>query len=347
MALRLIYQVFAKLLSWMVLHARSDTAKEIEILVLRHQLAVLQRRNPRPRMQLDRPRRDRRPDPATTRPPPTRTAGHPLHDPALAPPARQPPLDHPACPSRPPRHPRRRSRADPAPGHRESDLGLSAHPWRTRRTRLPDRRLHGLEDPALAPGSIRHHSGPDRPGRSSCGRKPTASSPATCSTSTPSPCTGSTPSSSSSTPPAACTSWASPPTPPGSGSPSRPATCSWTSTTPAALPVPHPRPRRQVHRHLRRRLRRDRHQDHQDAGAGTAGQRDRRTLRRHDPARTPRPHPDHQPAPCRSRAHASTSGTTTITGHTAPWARPLPYDPFPSTPRPSSTTFDDATASAA
>jgi hypothetical protein len=33
---RLIYQMFAKLLSWMVLHARSDTAKEIEILVLRH-----------------------------------------------------------------------------------------------------------------------------------------------------------------------------------------------------------------------------------------------------------------------------------------------------------------------
>jgi transposase len=48
-AVRLIYQVFAKLLSWMVLRARSDTAKEIEILVLRHQLTVLQRRNPRPR----------------------------------------------------------------------------------------------------------------------------------------------------------------------------------------------------------------------------------------------------------------------------------------------------------
>jgi hypothetical protein len=49
-ALKLIYQVFAKLLSWLVLHARSDTAKEIEILVLRHQLAVLQRRTPRPRI---------------------------------------------------------------------------------------------------------------------------------------------------------------------------------------------------------------------------------------------------------------------------------------------------------
>ena len=50
MALKLIYQTFAKQLSWMVLHARSDTANEIEILVLRHQLAVLQRRTPRPQI---------------------------------------------------------------------------------------------------------------------------------------------------------------------------------------------------------------------------------------------------------------------------------------------------------
>jgi putative transposase len=49
-ALKLIYQTFAKLLSWMVLHARSDTVNEVEILVLRHQLAVLQRRTPRPRI---------------------------------------------------------------------------------------------------------------------------------------------------------------------------------------------------------------------------------------------------------------------------------------------------------
>src|SRR4051794_2815376 len=48
--MRLIYQMFSKLLSWIVLRTHCDTAKEIEILVLRHQLAVLQQRTPRPRL---------------------------------------------------------------------------------------------------------------------------------------------------------------------------------------------------------------------------------------------------------------------------------------------------------
>ena len=36
-ALKLIYVMFSKLLGWMVLRTRSDTTKEIEILLLRHQ----------------------------------------------------------------------------------------------------------------------------------------------------------------------------------------------------------------------------------------------------------------------------------------------------------------------
>jgi putative transposase len=49
-ALTLIYRMFVTLLSWIVLRTRSDTTNEIEILVLRHQLTVLQRRTPPPRM---------------------------------------------------------------------------------------------------------------------------------------------------------------------------------------------------------------------------------------------------------------------------------------------------------
>jgi hypothetical protein len=42
-ALRLIYQVLSTLLGWLVLRGRSDTSKEVELLVLRRQLAVLRR----------------------------------------------------------------------------------------------------------------------------------------------------------------------------------------------------------------------------------------------------------------------------------------------------------------
>ena len=147
-ALRLIYQMFAKLLGWIVLRTRSDTTKEIEILVLRHQLAVLQRRTPRPRMSWT----DRALIAALTRLLPARRRLGLLVTPATI--LRwhrqlvRPPLDHPARPARSTRHPRRRARPDPAPGHREPHLGVSAHPRRARRTRLPDRRLHRLDDPA-------------------------------------------------------------------------------------------------------------------------------------------------------------------------------------------------------
>jgi putative transposase len=54
-AFRLAYLMLARMLNWLVLLARSDGTKDIEILVLRHEVAVLRRNNPRPTMSwLDR-----------------------------------------------------------------------------------------------------------------------------------------------------------------------------------------------------------------------------------------------------------------------------------------------------
>ncbi len=48
MAFRLAYLILARTLSWLTLLSRSDAAKDVEILVLRHEVAVLRRHNPRP-----------------------------------------------------------------------------------------------------------------------------------------------------------------------------------------------------------------------------------------------------------------------------------------------------------
>jgi hypothetical protein len=49
-ALRLLCLIFNLLLSWSILLGRTSTSKDIEILVLRHEVAVLRRTNPRPRL---------------------------------------------------------------------------------------------------------------------------------------------------------------------------------------------------------------------------------------------------------------------------------------------------------
>jgi hypothetical protein len=49
-SLRLLYLVFIRLLNLLVLLGRSSVSKDIELLVLRHEVAVLRRANPKPRL---------------------------------------------------------------------------------------------------------------------------------------------------------------------------------------------------------------------------------------------------------------------------------------------------------
>jgi putative transposase len=47
---RLFYLIFIRLLGWLTLLSRTSSSKDIELLVLRHEVAVLRRTNPRPRL---------------------------------------------------------------------------------------------------------------------------------------------------------------------------------------------------------------------------------------------------------------------------------------------------------
>jgi hypothetical protein len=90
MSLRLLYLIFVRLCSWLVLLGRSSASKNAELLVLRHEVAVLRRTHPPAQAGLGRPR-----DPCRTYPPPATEAegapaGHARHRPAMAPPTGHP-----------------------------------------------------------------------------------------------------------------------------------------------------------------------------------------------------------------------------------------------------------------
>jgi len=49
MPVRLLYLIFARVCGWLVLLGRSSASKDIELLVLRHEVAVPRRTQPKPR----------------------------------------------------------------------------------------------------------------------------------------------------------------------------------------------------------------------------------------------------------------------------------------------------------
>ena len=77
-SLRLLYLIFGQLLSWLTLLGRTTSSKDIELLVLRHEVAVLRRTNPRPRLDWADRAAVRRADPV----PPPSLRGHRLVTPA-------------------------------------------------------------------------------------------------------------------------------------------------------------------------------------------------------------------------------------------------------------------------
>lgn len=48
MSLRLLYLIFLRLVNLLLLLGRSSASKDVELLVLRHEVAVLRRANPKP-----------------------------------------------------------------------------------------------------------------------------------------------------------------------------------------------------------------------------------------------------------------------------------------------------------
>ena len=50
MSLRLLYLIFARLCGWLLVLGRSTASKDAELLVLRHEVAVLRRTNIQPRL---------------------------------------------------------------------------------------------------------------------------------------------------------------------------------------------------------------------------------------------------------------------------------------------------------
>jgi putative transposase len=76
MSLRLLYLIFKHMLGLVLLLGRTSSTKDVELLVLPHEVAVLRRTNPRPRS-TRWTRRRRGPHPAAAPSPALPSPGHP------------------------------------------------------------------------------------------------------------------------------------------------------------------------------------------------------------------------------------------------------------------------------
>src|SRR5215217_3270791 len=137
-SLRLLYLIVDRFLSWLMLLGRATSSKDIELLVLRHEVAVLRRTNPKP----CRDWADRALFAALIQRLPAVMRGHRLVTPATV--LRwhrrlvdqEVDLPEPLRPHTPrPGH----RRADRTHGPREPDLGLTTRSGRTAQARPPSR----------------------------------------------------------------------------------------------------------------------------------------------------------------------------------------------------------------
>jgi hypothetical protein len=182
-AFGLVYVILVRVLGWLALLARSDAAKDAEILTLRHEVAVLRRTNVRPALTW----RDRAMLSALSRLLPA-----PLRQLRLVSPRTllrwhaQLVAHHWTYPRRPP------GRSPTASALRALVLRMARENPRWGYRRIQGE-LIGLGHPVAAstvwkilraPDSIRLPAAPGRPGDSSCPRRPTRSSPWTSPTST-------------------------------------------------------------------------------------------------------------------------------------------------------------------
>jgi hypothetical protein len=145
MALRLLYLIFCQVLGWLGLLARRSATKNAELLVLRHQVAVLRRQVTRPRTDWA----DRALLAGLARLLPRSVCGGLFVQPATLLRASRPgpaPVDV-STPAWSSEDLARGSRSGAAAGRGEPDLGLPPHPRRAVPPRLRDRGQHRVDHP--------------------------------------------------------------------------------------------------------------------------------------------------------------------------------------------------------